>query len=161
MTGGEGKVMYSWLAWTVFAAVAILLGVVGYLFSVRSLRWVTLVVALLTAAYVAVYGLTHTAQKPGSLVGAFSMGANALSSALLWHRVPAPGRVGWLVIGVLLVFGYRGLEAWTLHRQAPSLDVSALTSDQQDDSVDGGTAAETTSQQHARLVAELKFWLPA
>jgi hypothetical protein len=153
--------MYSWLAWTVFAAVAILLGVVGYLFSVRSLRWVTLVVALLTAAYVAVYGLTHTAQKPGSLVGAFSMGANALSSALLWHRVPAPGRVGWLVIGVLLVFGYRGLEAWTLHRQAPSLDVSALTSDQQDDSVDGGTAAETTSQQHARLVAELKFWLPA
>ena len=153
--------MNSWLAWSVFAAVIILLGAVGYQFSVRSLRWVTVIVVLLTAAYLAVYGLTHTAQKPGSLVGAFTLGANTLSSALLWHRVPAPGRVGWLAIGVLLVLGYRGLEAWTLHRQAPSLDVSALTSDQQDDAAGAGTNAETSRQRHAWLVAELKFWLPA
>jgi hypothetical protein len=82
--------------------------------------------------------------------------------------VPAPGRVGWVVIVVLLVLGYRGLEAWTLHRQAPSLDVSALTSDQQDDAADAKKDAadaknqvQAGQQRHDWLVAELKFRLPA
>ena len=158
--------MNSWLAWIVFAAVTTVLGVVGYHFSVRSLRWVALIVALGTAVYLTGYGLTHPAHKVGSLSDAFARGADTLSGALigplsLGHRVPAPGRVGWLVIVVLLVLGYRGLEAWALHRQAPSLDVSALTSDRQDDAADAGTNAQTGRQLHDWLVAELKFRLPA
>jgi hypothetical protein len=114
------------------------------------------------------HGLTYPAQRPGSLTAAFSRGADTLSSAFLGHRVPAPGRVGWVVIVVLLVLGYRGLEAWTLHRQAPSLDVSALTSDQQDDAADAKKDAadaknqvQAGQQRHDWLVAELKFRLPA
>jgi len=96
----------------------------------------------------------------------FARGADTLSSALilpfsLGHHVAVPGRIGWLVIVVLLVLGYRGLEAWTLRRQAPCLDVSALTSDRQDDAADAGTDAQTGKQRHEWLVAELKFRLPA
>jgi len=158
--------MNSWLAWIVFALAAVMLGAVGYHFSLRTLRWVALIVALAAAAYLTVYGLTHPAQKPGSLSDAFARGADTLSGALirplsLGHHVPVPGRIGWLVIVVLLVLGYRGLEAWTLHRQAPTLDVSALTSDRQDETADAGTNAQTGRQRHEWLVAELKFRLPA
>ena len=125
--------MNAWLAWIVFAAIAVMLGAVGYYFSLRTLRWVALTVALAIAAYLTGYGLTHLAQKPGSsLSDMFARSADTLSSALirplsLGHYVPVPGRIGWLVIVVLLVLGYRALEAWTLRRQAPCLDVSALT----------------------------------
>ena len=153
--------MHSWLAWIAIGAVAIALGAVGYHFSLRTLRWVSIVVVLGTAAYLTVYGLTHPAGKPGDLSGAFTYGAGTLGSALLGHRVAAPGRVGWLVIVVLLALGYRGLEAWTMLRQAPSLDMSALTSDRQDDAADPGTNTTTGKQLHDWLVAELKFRLPA
>ena len=159
--------MNSWLVWIVFAAVAVVLGAAGYHFSLRTLRWVALIIALATAVYLTVYGLTHPAQKPGSLSDAFARGADALSSALIrplsaGHHVPVPGRIGWLVIVVLLVLGYRGLEAWALLRQAPCLDVSALTSDRQDDAAHAGPdAAQTGRQRHEWLVAELKFRLPA
>jgi hypothetical protein len=153
--------MHSWLAWTAIAAVTIVLGAVGYQFSIRTLRWVAICIALATAAWFTVYGLMHPVQKPGSLSDVFTEGANTLGSALLGHRVPAPGRVGWLVIVVLLVLGYRGLEAWTLHRQAPSLDISALTSDQQGAGAGAGSNGQTGSQGYDRLVAELKFLLPA
>src|SRR5690348_16439118 len=130
--------MNSWSAWIVFAAVAVTLGAVGYQFSVRTLRWVALIIALATAAYLIVFGLTHPAKKDGSLSDAFARGMDAPSSALirplsLGHHVPVPGRIGWLVIVVLLVLGYRALEAWTLRRQAPCLDVSELTRDRQGD----------------------------
>ena len=111
-------------------------GAVGYQFSLRTLRWVALIVALATAACLTVYGLTHPAQKPGSLSDVFARSADTLSTALirpfsLGHHVPAPGRIGWLVIVALLVLGYRAPEAWTLRRQAPCLDTSELTSDRQ------------------------------
>jgi hypothetical protein len=155
--------MNSWLAWVVFAAVAAMLGAVGWDFSLRTLRWFAFIVALATAVYLTVYGLTHPVQKPGDLSDAFARGADALSTALirplsLGHHVPVPGRIGWLVIVVLLVLGYRVLEAWALRHQAPCLDVSALTSDRQDDA---GTDAQTGKQMHDWLVSELKFRLPA
>jgi hypothetical protein len=176
MADGEGKVMTSWLAWLVFAAVAALLGAVGYHFSLRTLRWFALIVGLATVAYLTLYGSTHQAPKSGSLSDAFARGADTLSSALIrplspGHYVPVPGRIGWAVIVVLLVLGYRVLEAWTVRRQAPSLDCSALTSDRQDDAAVSGrnaprsnaprTNAQTGAQRHEWLAAELKFRLPA
>jgi hypothetical protein len=157
--------MNSSLAWLVFAAVAVTLAAVGCLFSIRTLRWVAFAIALAIVAYLPLYGLTHPAGKPGSLSDAFARGADTLSGALIrplsfGHQVPVPGRIGWLVIVVLLVLGYRGLEAWTLHRQAPSLDVSALASDRQDDA-EPDVAETGTERQHEWLVAELKFRLPA
>jgi hypothetical protein len=154
--------------------VAVMLGAVGYHFSLRTLRWVALIVALATAVYLIVYGLTR-APTNGSLSGDFALSADALSSALMGHRVPAPGRLGWLVIVVLLVLGYRGLEAWALRRQAPSLDCSELSSDRQDNAADAKTNAQTGKQnaadaktnaltgkqRHEWLAAELKFRLPA
>jgi hypothetical protein len=158
--------MNSWLVWIAFAAVAVTLGAVGYHFSLRTLRWVALIVTLGTAAYLTVYGLTHPAQKPGSLSDVFARSADTLSTALirpfsLGHHVPAPGRIGWLVIVALLVLGYRALEAWTLRRQAPFLDTSELTRDRQDDAAGAATNIQTGKQRHDWLVTELKFRLPA
>jgi len=143
-----------------------MLGAVGYHFSLRTLRWVALIVALATAVYLIAYGLTHPLNKKSSLSDDFASSADALSKALirplsLGHDVPNPGRIWWLVIVVLLVLGYRGLEAWTLRRQAPCLDVSELTSDRQDNAADAKTNAQTGKQRHEWLVAELKFRLPA
>jgi hypothetical protein len=103
--------MNSWLAWVIFAAVAVVLGAVGYHFSLRTLRWTAFAVVLVTAGYLIDYGLTHAAKNRGSLSDAFARGADALSAALIrplsaGHHVPAPGRIGWLVIVVLLVLGY-------------------------------------------------------
>jgi hypothetical protein len=158
--------MNSWLAWIVTAAVAVTLGAVGYHFSLRTLRWVALTIALATAAYLTVYGLTHPGQKPGSLSDEFARSADTLSSALirpfsLGHDVPAPGQIGRLTIVVLLVLGYRALEVWALRRQAPCLDTSALTSDRQDNAADAAANAQTGKQRHDWLVAELKFRLPS
>jgi hypothetical protein len=158
--------MNSWLVWVVFAAVATMLGAVGYHFSLRTLRWVALIVTLATAAYLTVYGLTHPAQKPGNLSDMFARSADTLSTALirplsLGHHVPAPGQIGWLVIVALLVLGYRALEAWTLRRQAPCLDTSELTSHRQDNEAGAATNIQTGKQLHERLGAELKFRLPA
>ena len=158
--------MNSWLVWIVFAAVAAMLGAVGYHFSLRTLRWVALSVTLATAVYLTVYGLTHPAQAPGSLSDAFARGADTLSSALirplsLGHRVPVPGRIGWVVTVVLLVLGYRALEAWALRRQAPCLDMSELTRARQGNAADAGTDAQVGKQLHDWLVTELKYRLPA
>jgi hypothetical protein len=138
-----------------------MLGAVGYNFSIHTVRWIACGAAVGTALYLTWYGLTFPAQKPGSLSDAFTHGADTLSSALMGHRVPVPGRIGWLVIVVVIVLGYRGLEAWTLHRQAPFLDVSTLTTDQQDSAADAGAPAQTGKQRHDWLVAELTFRLPS
>ena len=162
--------MNSLVVWTLFTAVVVLLGLVGAHFSLRTLRWVAVIVALAIALYLTAYGLTHPAARPGSLSDAFARGADALSIALirplsLGHGVPAPGQFGWLCIAVLLLLGYRGLEAWTMRRQAPGLDVSSLTSDRQDDAAGAKTDTQadtqTGKQLHDWLVAELKFRLPA
>lgn len=157
--------MNSGLTWIVVAVVAVLLGAVAYNFSVHTLRRVAVVVVLATVVCVASYGLMHPIQKPASLSDAFARGADTLSSALIrplspGRQVPIPGQIGWVVIVVLLVLGYRWLEARTLRRQAPCLDMSTLTCDLQD-AADARTAAQTGKQRHEWLVAELKFRLPA
>jgi hypothetical protein len=162
--------MTSWVAWAVLLVVAALLGFFGYHFSVRTLRIAAACVAVALVVFITGYGLAHPARVPADLANAFTRGADELSAALfrvlrLGHRVPAPGRAGWLVIAVALVLGYRMLEAWALHWQAPVLDTSKLGDGQPDmkpDAASGGRAdAITDGRRHAQLAAELRFRLAA
>jgi hypothetical protein len=148
------------LVWTVFLLVVLILGVIGYRFSLRALRVVTAGAGVALSVFITAYGLAHPAKTPGSLSDAFARGADALSIAFFRTL---PGRTGWFVIAVLLVIGYRELEAWALHTQARSLDTSALTDDKQDAGHDEAAGAEAVpdQQRHDRLAAELKFRLPA
>lgn len=154
--------MSPWLAWPVFFLVAFVLGLVGYHFSLRALRVITACTALAVAGYLTWYGLTYTGKSGGSLSGGFLSGADALSKAL-FHAIP--GTYGWIVIVVLLVIGYRELEAWALHNQALSLDTSALASRRPDagpkEPAGHDPDAWSDEQRHDRLAAELKFRLPA
>src|SRR5690349_18198748 len=153
--------MSPWLAWPIFFLVISALGLVGYHFSLRALRVVAACVALSVTGYLTWYGLTYT-KSGGSLSSGFIAGADVLSKALF--RV-LPGTYGWLVIAVLLVTGYRALEAWALHNQARSLDTSALVSRRLDAKSDEPAGhdpdAWSDKQRHYRLAAELKFRLPA
>jgi hypothetical protein len=160
--------MNSLSAWAALVLVAVGLTLVAYHFSLSALRVTAAVAALATAAYLTWYGLGHFASPAGSLSDAFTRGADALIVSLVpagrvapGHDVPGPGQIGWLVIIVLLVIGYRELEAWSLHWQARSLDTSALSQDRQDDAPGGRRGAMTDKERHDRLVAELKFRLPA
>ena len=160
--------MNSWFVWGAFVLAALMLALVGYHFSLCVLRVVAGFATLATTIYITWYGLTHPARAPGSLSGAFTRGADALSIALSrplpmppGHHIPSPGRIGWLIITVLLVISYRELEAWTLHCQARSLDTSALGDDRQDGAPGDSKDAITDRQRHDRLAAELKFRLPA
>jgi hypothetical protein len=146
----------------------VLLGIVARCFSLRTLRFVTAVTALALTALVTQYGLTHpTKTKTSSdLASSFTQGADQLSEAFfhplrLGHQVPAPGRIGWLVIIVLLAIGYRVLEAWAMHREAPSLDTSTLGDSQPDDAASKTADGVTNSQRRDQLVAQLKFRLSA
>ena len=165
--------MNSWFVWLALVLTVLVLGLAGYYFSLCTVRVTAVLAALATVVYITWYGLTHPAKPPsGSFSGAFTRGADALFTALFrWlpvppgHRIPEPGRIGWLIVAVLLAIGYRELEAWALHHQAPSLDTSALTTDrqnaQQNDSPSHDTDALTDRQRHDRLAAELRFRLPA
>jgi hypothetical protein len=157
--------MNSWIVWAVFVGAAVVLGLVGYQFSLRVLRVVAGLTALATAAYITWYGLEHPEQPPPqSLSGAFTRGAGALGMALFRqpprHSMLGPGPFGWIVIIALLVLGYRVLEAWAMHRQARCLDTSALAGARQDNPAGDGEDV-TGKQRHDRLVAELRFRLPA
>jgi len=167
--------MTSWLVWIVVAAIAVLLTATGYWFSVRTLRIVTLIIALVLLVVITRYGLTRPGKPPPDLASSFTRGADALGVALfhpvlvLVGGVPAPGRVGWLVIAVAIIFGYRQLEAWVIKRQAPTLDTSALD-DAQPGGAQGGTGdrasateaeAATAVPSHDELAAEVKFRLAA
>jgi hypothetical protein len=173
-----------WVVWGAFIFVAILLGFVGRHFTVRTLRYVTAVTAAVLVVLVTQYGLTHPAnpaKAPSDLANSFTQGADGLSAAffhplllvLPGRQVPAaaPGRIGWLVIAVLLVIGYRVLEAWAVRREAPVLDTSTLA-DGQPNGAAGKTAAGKTAagktkdrvidrRRHDQLVARLKFLLSA
>ena len=112
--------------------------------------------------------LHHPAKASGSLSDAFTRGVDVLIRALFHlpavppaHYVPGPGQIGWLVIAVLLVIGYRLLEALSQHCHARCLDTSELTPAQQAHRSGHGKGALTDVQRHDRLAAELKFWLPA
>jgi hypothetical protein len=150
--------MTSWVAWAGSLVVAALLGFVGYHFSVRTLRITAAGVAVALVVFITGYGLAHPARAPADLASSFTRGADELSAVLfrvlgLGRQVPAPGRAGWLVIAVALVIGYRMLEAWALHWQAPVLDTSKLGDGQPDGVPDG--------RRHAQLAAELRFRLAA
>jgi hypothetical protein len=161
--------MHPWIVWAAFVGTALVLGVVGYHFSLRVLRIVAGMLALATVICITWYGLEHQAQPPlRSLSGAFTQGADALSMALFLHprdhSMLGPGPVGWIIIVALLVIGYRELEVLAMHRQARSLDISTLAGARQGaDQSDPPSNAEDAKgkQGHDRLVAELRFRLPA
>jgi len=157
--------MTSWVVWAVALAVAVLLGFTGTHFSVRTLRYVTAVVVIAALVAVTAYGQTPPGGRvPPDLQTAFGFGADRLGAAffrplwVLWSsgQTPAPGRLGWAVIAVVLLLGYRQAEKWALRRQAPQLDTGKLTDGQP--SVAGDGAA---GQRHDWLAAEVRFRLAA
>ena len=170
--------MTSWVVWAVAVAVAALIGFTATHFSVRTLRYVTAVIVIALLVAVTAYGQTPPGgQAPTSLEDAFAFGADRLAGAFfrpLWRlwssgHGPAPGRLGWSVIAVTLLLGYRQAEKWALRRQAPQLDTSQLTDGQPsiagdgDDAGDGsaGGGGPTAGQRHDWLAAEVKFRLAA
>lgn len=166
--------MTSWVVWAVTVAVAGLIGFTGACFNVRTLRYVTAgtVIALLVA--VTAYGQTPGGGKaPPDLETAFAFGADRLAGAwfrplwALWsaRHGPAPGRLGWSVIAVVLLLGYRQAEKWAVRRQAPVLDTAKLTDGQPsvagDATGDGDDGGLTAGQRHDWLAAEVRFRLAA
>jgi hypothetical protein len=158
VTGGS---VNSWLVWLVAVVACVLLGFVGYHFTVRILRFVAALLALALAVVATRYGVAHHgAGAHADLVNSFTQGFDALSNAffrpLLGHNNPVPGRIGWLVIIGLLVFGYRELEVWAMRWQPPTVDLSALGGDKSDTQ-----DATTTDQCHDLVANEIRFRLPA
>jgi hypothetical protein len=159
--------MNSWLVWGVFAAAVIFLGWVGYHFTVRTLRFVTVALVAAVVVLVTGYGATHPPGVRTDLVNAFIQGVGALSGAFFQPLLPGrgdfvPGRFGWLVIIAVFVFAYRELEVWAMRWQPPAVDTSTLGGEQgtQKNSAPGGGGSDGRDD-HDRLVAELRFRLPA
>ena len=164
--------MNSWVVWGVFAIVVVLLGWVGYHFTVRTLRFVTLAFVVAVVVLVTRCGVTHlspaTPTAPADLVNAFTRGLDNLSGAFFQPLLPGPGilepgRVGWLVIIVFLAFAYRELEVWAMRWQPPTVDRSALGGDEPGMQESGAPGDDGPGRQgwHDDLVAELRFRLPA
>jgi hypothetical protein len=173
--------MASLVVWAVFIAVAVLLGLTAHNFSLRTVRWVSLITAAAMACLITKYGINLWHQQyPKSpsanlnLVNAFTGGVDAsiqdlLRPLLLGYHGSPPGPIGRGVAAFLLVVGYRGLEAWAMQRQGPQLDSTVLIggepsvpSDGAEAGVDGrdrGTVTDT--QLHDLLAAELRFRLAA
>jgi hypothetical protein len=163
--------MTSWVVWAVAMVVMALLGFTGYHFTVRTLRTVTLFIVLALLVVITAYGQTPPGgQVPSDLGSAFALGSDRLSGAFfrplwaLWsgRLAPAPGRLGWTVIGAVLLIGYRQCEAWALRLQAPAIDTSKLSGGQPSIGAaitPGGSV--TDRQRHEWLAAELKFRLAA
>jgi hypothetical protein len=111
---------------------------------------------------------------PPDLETSFAFGADRLAGAwfrplwALWSsgHAPAPGRLGWSVIALALLLGYRQAEKWALRRQAPQLDTAKLTDGQPSIAGDGsgdvsGGGGLTAGQRHDWLAAEVRFRLAA
>jgi hypothetical protein len=129
---------------------------------------VAAVTVLALALAVTAYGLRHAAAASANFESAFALGADKVAAVLFQplrpgHPVPVPGRAGWIVISILLVLGYRELEAWSLHWQAPQLDTSKLAEGQPSIKPDGAPREDglTDGQRHDQLAAALKFRLAA
>ena len=119
--------MSSVFVWTVFVIGAAVLGFVGYHFTVRTLRFVTAAFVVTAVALVSRYGVIHSSRAPTDLVSSFTRGADKLARPLLsGHHIPAPGRIGWLVVIAVLIIAYRELEVWAMHWQPPIVDMSTL-----------------------------------
>jgi hypothetical protein len=167
--------MTSWVVWAVTVAVAGLIGFTARHFSVRTLRYATAGTVIVLLVAVTAYGQTPSGGKlPPDLETAFAFGADRLAAAwfrpmwALWSsgHAPAPGRLGWSVIAVTLLLGYRQAEKWALGRQAPQLDTSKLTDRQPSIAGDGtrdpgGDDGPTAGQRHDWLAAEVRFRLAA
>jgi hypothetical protein len=167
--------MTSAVAWLVLVVVAVALGAVASHFSVKTVRWFTVIVAIGLILTVTGYGLSSASSLgmpppgPPDLQTAFAKGADAIVAALLrplWpgYTVPEPGRVGWAVITAALLIGYRQLEARAYAKQAPVLDMAHLSDSQPSLpalDVDGNGGALTDAQRHDQLAAELKFRIAA
>ena len=158
-----------WVVWGIFAFVAVLLSFVGRHFSVRTLRYVMAVTAVVVIVLVTRFGLTHPAdpaQASADLANSFRQGADELSAAFLHplrlgSQVPAPGRFGWVVIAVLVVIGYRMLEAWARRREAPVLDTSSLGDGQRDGASRKVGDSAKDGRLYDELAARLRFQLSA
>ena len=161
--------MNSWIVWGVFAVAVVFLGWVGYHFTVRTLRFVTVALVAVVVVLVTGYGVTHLTGTPTDLVNAFIRGAGVLSGAFFQPLLPGrgalvPGRFGWLVIIAVFVFAYRELEVWALRWQPPAVDTSALggAPGTRKNSAPGAPGDRADGQgDHDRLLAELRFRLPA
>ena len=161
--------MNSWIVWAAFACAALLLILIGRYFSLRALRIAAGFTALATVIYITLYGFAPPGGPPvRSLSSAFTQRAGALSmeffSQVPGHPMIGPGLVAWLIVIALVVIGYRELEAWAMHGQARYLDTSALAGARQGAGQDGtpGDGEDAAGRQrHDRLVAELRFRLPA
>jgi hypothetical protein len=163
--------MTSWVVWAGALVVAALLAFTAYHFSVRTLRAVTAIIVIALIVAITAYGQSPPGGRmPSDLGSAFAFGSDRLSGAFfhaaweLWsgRQAPAPGRLGWTVIGAALLIGYRQCEAWALRRQAPTLDTSKLDEGQPSLGAaitPGGPL--TNGQRHDWLAAELKFRLAA
>ena len=163
--------MQSWLVWLIFAIICVVLGFVGYHFTVRTLRFVTAALALAVVVTVTRYGVTHPGPgvKNPDLVNSFRQGFEELSRAffrpVLGRNNPVPGRLGWLAIAGLFVFLYRELEVWAMRWQSPTVDASAIVSRQS--APQGGSASGEHGQAardhpaHDDVIDELRFRLPA
>jgi hypothetical protein len=167
-----GSSVNSWVIWNVwgmFAFVAVLLGFVGRHFSVRTLRYVTAITGVALVVLITRFGLMHPAdpaQASANLANSFTQGADELSAAFFHplhpgNQVPAPGRIGWVVIAVLAVIGYRMLEAWARRREAPVLDTSALGDGRRDGASGKTRDSVIDGRLYDQLVAGLKFQLSA
>ena len=121
----------------------------------RTLRWFSVITAAIAVIAITRYGY-GIAQPPSSnFANAFMSGADAVIKDLLhvlWlgQPTPPPGRIGRIVVAVLILLGYRGLEAWAMRGQAPQLDTSAV-----------GGPADDKDKQPDPLTDELKFRLSA
>jgi hypothetical protein len=167
--------MTSWVVWAGVVAVAGLTGFTSTHFSVRTLRYVTAGCVIVLLVVVTAYG-----QRPSSgatapsLQGAWALGADRLAAAFfrpvwaLWSsgHAPAPGRLGWVVIAVALLLGYRQAEKWAMRRQAPQLDSGKLAGGQPSIAGDGAAPRPlpdwpTAGERHEWLAAEVRFRLAA
>ena len=160
--------MASWVVWSVLAVVAVSLGLVATFFSLRTLRWFSAITAVAVVIAITRYGYGIAHPPASNLANAFMSGADAVINALLhifWlgQSAPSPGPVGRWVVVVLILLGYRELEAWAMRRQAPQLDTSALgggqPAAQSDDAAAGGDPP--ADKQHKPLTDEIKFRLSA
>jgi hypothetical protein len=171
--------MASYVVGAAFIIAAVLLGLVAHNFSVRTLRRVSAITAVILVCVITKYGINlwlqaHPQSPPSNLVNAFTGGVDALIKDLLrplllgYHESP-PGPIGRGVVALLLLLGYRQLEAWTMHRQAPQLNSTTLKDRQPNVPSAGASAAasgsgesnDANAQLHDQLAHELKFRLAA
>ena len=138
--------MTSWVVWAVTVAVSGLIGFTATHFSVRTLRYVTAGTVIVLLVVVTAYGQTPRAARcrptwrprsPSAPTGSPARGSARCGPCGRHGTRPRAGRLGWSVIAVALLLGYRQAEKWALRRQAPQLDTAKLTDGQPSIAGDG------------------------